>query len=76
MRVFGYNSTTPVDEIERIAKTKSREQLEKENDRFAHGMRELLKADYDFEPEYTIDEHIKKMIEVIDRGDDIPAPMF
>ncbi|MEE9594861.1 MAG: hypothetical protein V3V92_05620 [Candidatus Hydrothermarchaeales archaeon] len=76
LRVFGYNSYTPVDEIEEIAKSKSREQLEKENERFANGIRELLKKDYDFEPEYTLDEHIRKMIEVIDQGDEIPPPMF
>ncbi|MEE8322143.1 MAG: hypothetical protein V3R57_00770 [Candidatus Bathyarchaeia archaeon] len=76
LRVFGYNSYTPVDEIEGIAKSKSREQLEKENDRFSSGMRELLKSGHDFEPEYTIDEHIRKMVELIDQSDEIPPPMF
>lgn len=76
LRVFGYNSYTPLEEIERTAKSKSREQLEKENERFANGLRELLKSGHDFEPEYTLDEHIRKMIEVIDQGEDIPPPMF
>ncbi len=76
LRVFGYNSYTPVDEIEENAKSKSREQLEKENDRFANGMMELLKSGHDFEPEYTLDAHIGKMVEVIDQGDEIPPPMF
>ncbi len=76
LRVFGYNSRTSVDEIERIAKSKSREQLEKENERFANGMREFLKSGHDFEPEYTLDEHIRKMVEVIDQGEEVPPPIF
>lgn len=76
LRVFGYNSTTPVEEIERIAKGKSRDQLEKENERFASGVKELLKKDYDFEPEYTLDDHVRKMLEIIDQGEELPPPIF
>jgi hypothetical protein len=76
LRVFGYNSYSSLEDIERIAKSKSRDQLEKENERFANGMRELLKSGHDFEPEYTLDKHIQKMIEVIEQGEEIPPPTF
>ncbi|MEE8167953.1 MAG: hypothetical protein V3T58_03665 [Candidatus Hydrothermarchaeales archaeon] len=76
MRVFGYNSSTPVEEIERIANSKTRDQLEEEADRFAKGIAELLKSGHDFEPEYTIDEHIKKMLEVINDSEDVASPVF
>ncbi len=74
LRVFGYNSSTPAEEMERIAKSKSKAQLQQEAERFAKGLGELARSGKDFEPEYTLEQHIKKMIEVINEND--IAPLF
>lgn len=71
LKIFGYNSSTPHAQIDEIARRKSRDQLEEESERFSNVYRELLVSGYDFEPEYTIDEHIKKMLDVINQGGDI-----
>jgi len=64
--IFGYDSSASADEIERISKHKRRDQLEDEMGRFSRALGELLVSGHDFEQGYTIDEHIKKMIDVID----------
>ncbi len=64
--IFGYGGSASADEIERISKQKSRDQLEAEMGRFSRALDELLVSGHDFEPGYTLDEHIKKMIDVID----------
>ena len=74
LEIFGYNSSTPASEIERIVAGKSREQLESEAERFAGAIEKLLISGYDFEPEYTFAEHIAKMLEVIEDSD--AAPVF
>ncbi|MFQ5975200.1 MAG: hypothetical protein ACE5J5_02645 [Candidatus Hydrothermarchaeales archaeon] len=76
MDIYGYNSTTPLKDLEKIANSKTKEELQAEMERFAGFLKELLTSGYDFEPEYTIDEHIKKMIGVINEGEDILTPIF
>jgi len=63
-RIFGYNSKSSKEEIEKTAKTKTRAELEKENEKFSEFYRELLNSKIDFEPEYKIEEHLKKLIEI------------
>jgi predicted CopG family antitoxin len=67
--IFGYSSTASAEEIERISKQKSRDQLEAEMDRFSRALNKLLASGYDFEPEYTLDMHIKRMMDAIDQGE-------
>jgi hypothetical protein len=74
LEIFGYNSSTPASEVERIIASKSREQLEQESERFARAIEKLLISGYDFEPEYSFAEHIAKMIEVLEDSD--VAPVF
>ncbi|NOZ58869.1 MAG: hypothetical protein GXO66_04755 [Euryarchaeota archaeon] len=74
LEIFGYNSSTPASEVERIIAGKSRDQLEREAEAFARAMDKLLLSGYDFEPEYSFAEHIAKMIEVIENSD--AAPVF
>jgi GTP cyclohydrolase I len=76
MEIYGYDSSTPSTEIERISNSKTREQLEREMERFAKAYKELLVSGYDFEPNYTLDEHIKKMIEVITESEEIQTPIY
>ncbi len=63
LKIFGYDSSAPPEEIERISNKKSREQLEDEMEQFSRVLNDLLVSGYDFDPGYTLDEHIKKMIE-------------
>jgi hypothetical protein len=74
--IFGYDTHTPHPEIERISNTKSRDQLEAEMEAFARVLTELLVSGYDFEPGFSFDELIQKMVEIIEDGEDIAAPMF
>lgn len=66
--IFGYGSNASAEEIERISKHKPRDQLEAEMERFSKAVNELLVSGYDFEPEYTFEQHIRKMIEVIEES--------
>ncbi len=76
LEIFGYNSHTPEDEVDRIVKSKSKEQLQKEAEAFSRAIEKLLVSGYDFEPEYTFDQHIKKMLEVIEEGEEIARPIY
>lgn len=67
LKIFGYNSSMSDAQIEEIARKKSKAQLQEESERFSNVYRDLLASGYDFEPEYTIDEHIKKMLDVINQ---------
>ncbi|MEE9564727.1 MAG: hypothetical protein V3V63_03355 [Candidatus Hydrothermarchaeaceae archaeon] len=67
LKIFGYNSSMSDAQIEEIARKKSKAQLQEESERFSNVYRDLLVSGYDFEPEYTIDEHIKKMLDVINQ---------
>ena len=67
--IFGYGSTASAEDIERISKQKSRDQLEAEMEHFSRALNELLVSGYDFEPEYTLDMHIKRMMDAIDQGE-------
>ncbi len=73
---FGYDSTATDEEIERISCEKTRDQLERESERFQQGYRGLLGSGLDFEPKYTMDQHLKKMIELIEEGEEIGTPLF
>ncbi|MFQ5887244.1 MAG: hypothetical protein ACE5HY_00935 [Candidatus Hydrothermarchaeales archaeon] len=66
--IFGYDSSASMEEIEQISNQKSRDQLEDEMERFNRALNELLVSGYDFEPGYTFDEHVKKMIEAIEEN--------
>lgn len=68
-RIFGYGNDASPEEIMEISRRKTRAELEEEAERFSKVYRELLVSGYDFEPEYTFDMHIRKMIEAINRGD-------
>lgn len=74
--VFGYDDRTPAKEIEKIANSKPRKQLEEEMEKFNKGLNELLLSGFDFEPEYTLDMHIDKMIELIDNSEELNSPVF
>jgi hypothetical protein len=74
--IFGYGSSASPQEIERVSSQKSRDRLESEMERFSKGVADLLVSGYDFEPEYTMDEHILKMIEVLEDREDVAAPVF
>jgi predicted CopG family antitoxin len=65
-KIFGYDSAAPPEEIERISNKKSRDQLEDEMEQFSRVLNDLLVSGYDFDPGYTLDEHIKKMIETFE----------
>ncbi len=73
LKIFGYNSSTPVEEMEKIANSKSRDQLEGEAEEFAEAVKTLLSSGLDFDPRYTLEDHVKKMIDVINEGD-VPPP--
>ena len=65
-KIFGHDSSASPEEIERISNKKSRDQLEDEMERFSRVLNDLLASGYDFDPSYTLDEHIKKMIETFE----------
>ena len=65
--VYGYDSTTPPKEVEALFKKRSREENERDMERFARAYRELLASGYDFEPEFTVDQCIKEMLGVINQ---------
>jgi len=67
LKIFGYNSSMSDAQIEEIARKKNKAQLQEESERFSNVYRDLLRSGYDFEPEYTIDKHIKKMLDVINQ---------
>jgi len=69
-QIFGYGSKTPKEEIEKIAKTKTRDELEQENEKFAEFYKKLIAAGIDFEPEYKIEEHLKRMIETAENPEE------
>lgn len=74
--VFGYSSEGTPNEIEAACKGKTRDELEEESEKFQRALRALLNSGQDFEPEYTLDMHIKKMIELIEESDEIGVPLF
>ena len=65
-KIFGYDSTASAREIERISTKKSRDQLEDEMERFTRVLDDLLVSGYDFDPGYTLDEHVRRMIDTIE----------
>jgi hypothetical protein len=65
-KIFGYDSNAPAEEIERISNKKSRDQLEDEMEQFSRVLDDLLVSGYDFDPGYTLDEHIRKMIDEVE----------
>jgi hypothetical protein len=74
--IFGYEAGASPETIERISNEKTRDQLEEESERFQRGYRILLESGLDFEAEYTLDQHLRKMAELIDESDEIGAPIF
>jgi hypothetical protein len=76
IEIFGYDSRASLETIERISYEKTRDQLEEESERFQRGYRILLETGLDFEPEYSLDQHLRKMVELIDESDEIGVPIF
>ncbi|NOZ76466.1 MAG: hypothetical protein GXO65_02060 [Euryarchaeota archaeon] len=74
--IFGYDSSASPEEVERISNRKSRDQLEAEMERFSRAVNELLTSGYDFDPGYTMDEHIRKMLQVLEDSEDVAVPLF
>jgi hypothetical protein len=74
--IFGYDSTANLNEINEISVRKTRNQLEKESNLFQCEFNKLLESGLDFEPEYTLDSHISKIIELIENNDEIGSPIF
>jgi hypothetical protein len=74
--IFGYGPATKPEEIQRISASKSRSQLESESGRFQIEFNKILKSGLDFEPEYTMNEHLQKMAELIDDSAEIGTPLF
>ncbi len=74
--IFGYKSAATGEEIQRISTSKTRSQLESESERFQIEFNKILQSGLDFEPEYTMNEHLKKMAELMDESTEIGTPMF
>ncbi len=74
--IYGYDSSTPVAEVEKLFSTRSKEENERDMERFAREMNRLVKSGTDLEPEYTLDEHIAMIVHVIDESEDIASPLF
>jgi hypothetical protein len=74
--IFGYDSTANLEKINEISMSKTRNQLEEESDRFQRELMKLLESGIDFEPEYTLDSHISKIIELIENNEEIGSPIF
>lgn len=74
--IFGYDNAATAEEIQRISTSKSRSQLESESERFQNEFNKILKSGLDFEPEYAMNEHLKKMAELIDESTEIGTPLF
>lgn len=74
--IFGYDENASIQEIEEASLTKPREQLEKESEGFQRALNVLIESGIDFEPEYTLDQHLRKMAELIEDGNDTALPIF
>ena len=74
--IFGYNSNTPPEEIRQVSNQKSRSQLETESGKFQKELQKIITSEIDLEPNYTINEHLKKMAELIDENTEIGTPLF
>lgn len=74
--IFGYDSTANLEKINEVSMNKTRSQLEEESDQFQRAFKKLLESEIDFEPEYTIDSHIFKIIELIENNEEIGSPFF
>lgn len=74
--IFGYESEPTLEEIESASKGKTRKKLEEESERFQRALKILLESEVDVEPEYTMDEHLRKMRELIDNSEDVGTPLF
>jgi len=72
--VFGYGSKASPEVIERISSRKSRRELEAESERFQKALRKLICSGMDFEPEYTMEEHIRRMLSLIE--EELGPPLF
>ncbi len=75
-RVFGFSSGTSQGEIDSLVKNKSRKELEDESEKFQQGLDALITSGVDFEPEYTLDMLLEKIIELVEDGEVIGEPIF
>jgi len=74
--IFGYGPDAFSEDIQKISIKKTKNELVEEAERFQRGFKILLESGLDFEPEYTMDMHLKKMVELIENNDEIGAPLF
>ena len=74
--IFGYKRTAIAEEILQISNLKSRTQLEFESEKFQKEIQKLITSGLDLEAEYTMNEHLKKMAELIDESAEIGTPIF
>ncbi len=75
-KTFGYKRTATAEEIQQISNKKTRRQLEFESEKFQKEIQKLIRAGIDLEAEYTMNEHLKKMAELMDESTEIGTPMF
>ena len=74
--IFGHGSKATPEDVERTSSGKTRGELEEASERFQTAYKALLESGLDFEPDYTMDHHIRKMAELIEEGEEIGTPMF
>ena len=69
--IFGYTSTTPPEQIRQISNQKNRSQIEAESEKFQRELQKIARSGIDLEPGYTMNQHLKKMAELIDESTEI-----
>jgi hypothetical protein len=74
--IFGHGSDATPQEIDGSLQGKTRTEIEELSNRFQTALNRLFESGLDFEPEYTMDSHINRMIELIEGGDDPDASIF
>jgi hypothetical protein len=74
--IFGCKSTATAEEIQQASNLKSRSRLEGESERFQKELQKIVSSGIDLEAGYTMNEHLKKMAELIDENTEIGAPLF
>jgi hypothetical protein len=74
--IFCHGSDATPQEIERSLQGKTRTEIEELSNRFQTALNRLFESGLDFEPEYTMDSHINRVIELIEGEDDLDASIF
>jgi len=74
--IYGYDSSTPVEKVEELFRRRTKEENERDMERFSAEMNRLASSGLDLEPGYTMDEHLAKMLQLVSESEDISAPLF